>query len=84
MVVRVLNVAEKNDAAKSAFVSAYCSHRRAPVLLYIAAIASLLSGGGRCPFRNGRSPYNKIYTFAYTLNGRAVNMEMTSVSGGLL
>lgn len=64
-IMRVLNVAEKNDAAKN--------------------IAGILSGGQRS-VREGKSKYNKIYSFQCDvpqLGGRCA-MTMTSVSGHLM
>ncbi|GAB0095931.1 DNA topoisomerase [Sergentomyia squamirostris] len=61
--MKYLNVAEKNDAAKtiSGFLSRGSSRRR-----------------------DGLSVYNKIYEFNAAVNGRDVQMVMTSVSGHLL
>ena len=39
---------------------------------------------GRCQRREGRSKFNKIYEFEYTLFNQQVTMAVTSVSGHLL
>uniref|UniRef100_A0A1B0EZY4 DNA topoisomerase n=1 Tax=Phlebotomus papatasi TaxID=29031 RepID=A0A1B0EZY4_PHLPP len=61
--MKYLNVAEKNDAAKT--------------------IAGYLSRGSSRR-REGLSVYNKIYEFDAVINGRNIQMVMTSVSGHLM
>lgn len=61
--MKVLHVAEKNDAAKT--------------------IASILSGGTSSR-KEGRSVYNKLYTFNFSFFGANCHNIMTSVSGHLM
>ena len=61
--MKVLHVAEKNDAAKT--------------------IASILSGGTSIR-REGKSVYNKLYTFNFSFFGTDCQNIMTSVSGHLM
>ncbi|CAN1231064.1 DNA topoisomerase 3-alpha [Linum grandiflorum] len=47
------------------------------------SVAGILSGN-QLRMREGRSRYNKIYEFNYTINGQPCHMLMTSVTGHLM
>lgn len=47
------------------------------------SVAGILSHGNM-RVRNGRSVYNKIFEFAYTIGGQQCDMLMTSVTGHLM
>jgi DNA topoisomerase-3 len=47
------------------------------------SVAGILSRGNM-RVRNGRSVYNKIFEFAYTIGGQQCDMAMTSVTGHLM
>ena len=48
------------------------------------SVANILSGGQGLRMREGRSRYNKIYEFSYSVNGCAAHMLFTSVTGHLM
>lgn len=47
------------------------------------SVAGMLSRGNM-RVRNGRSPYNKIFEFSYTIGDQQCDMLMTSVTGHLM
>lgn len=48
------------------------------------SVASILSMNQQLRTRNGRSRYNRIYEFNYTINGQPCRMLVTSVTGHLM
>ncbi|XP_050372374.1 DNA topoisomerase 3-alpha isoform X2 [Argentina anserina] len=48
------------------------------------SVANILSRGQGLRMREGRSRYNKIYDFSYSVNGCAAQMLFTSVTGHLM
>ncbi|XP_021810979.1 DNA topoisomerase 3-alpha isoform X1 [Prunus avium] len=48
------------------------------------SVASILSGNQNLRMREGRSRYNKIYEFNYSINGLPCHMLVTSVTGHLM
>ena len=79
--IKVLNVAEKNDAAKNiAELLSRGRMQRASFFFFTSVFADLLS----IFQKEGLSKYNKIYEFQYEIDGQMCDMRMTSVSGHLL
>lgn len=80
-IMKYLNVAEKNDAAKNiaAFLSRGTSRRVCfQITFYLNNIPLIALQ------REGLSPYNKIYEFEAQVHNQNVTMVMTSVSGHLM
>ncbi|XP_031504229.1 DNA topoisomerase 3-alpha [Nymphaea colorata] len=48
------------------------------------SVASILSGSGNPPSREGRSRYNRVFEFEYNIRGQPCLMLMTSVTGHLM
>ncbi|KAF4360659.1 hypothetical protein F8388_011294 [Cannabis sativa] len=48
------------------------------------SVATILSGNQGLRVRDGRSRYNRIFEFPYTINGQSTNMLVTSVTGHLM
>lgn len=79
-IMKYLNVAEKNDAAKNiAAILSKGNSNRVGNKLKIEFIIQF-----NMFQREGLSPYNKIYEFNSTVLGENCQMIMTSVSGHLL
>ncbi|VEL20837.1 unnamed protein product [Protopolystoma xenopodis] len=71
--MKILNVAEKNDAAKNiATILSNNRMRRVNLVFYVFFQ------------REGFSVYNKIYDFNFTFNGKATNMIMTSARAKII
>lgn len=83
--MRVLNVAEKNDAAKN--IAGHLSGgnlQRVTLLLCFKVIDTFYYYFFIQFQREGFSKFNKIYEFNHTFRGSPSTMVMTSVSGHLL
>ena len=50
----------------------------------VSDILARTGGSGTARSRPGRSPYNRVFEFPYSISGRPCNMLMTSVSGHLM
>eukprot|EP00271_Cylindrocystis_brebissonii_P001574 TRINITY_DN11845_c0_g2_i1.p1 TRINITY_DN11845_c0_g2~~TRINITY_DN11845_c0_g2_i1.p1 ORF type:complete len:266 (-),score=43.49 TRINITY_DN11845_c0_g2_i1:454-1251(-) len=50
----------------------------------VAKTVSHILSGGQMRTRDGRSRFNRIFEFGYTIGGRQCDMRMTSVSGHLM
>lgn len=79
--IKILNVAEKNDVAKS--IAAQVSKGTSKMVKVFLKLNKKISNYSILQ-RNGLSPYNKIYEFEADLFNRRCLMIMTSVSGHLL
>ena len=88
MPIRVLNVAEKNDAAKNIAAllsngnSTRVSNRKIEVITFLSILS--LPPPPTLQQREGFSKFNKIYEFRCRVEGHDCDMTMTSVSGHLL
>jgi DNA topoisomerase IA len=80
--MRVLNVGEYNRPILSKTLSlSSCFPAEKPS---VAKEISALLGGSNVSKRSGKSKFNPVFEFPYTLQGRQCEMIFTSVSGHLL
>ncbi|KAH8255587.1 hypothetical protein KR038_006834 [Drosophila bunnanda] len=81
--MKFLNVAEKNDAAKTiAGLLSQGAARR--VSKQVAGICGIVNSLSLSTQREGYSVYNKVYDFEAPVRGQNAKMVMTSVSGHLM